>query len=332
MSSADSAGRVAKRGRKKPKSAEDVLCFPPPTGFLRKHFIDRPQYSRIRSYPIMTESNRKPAPHMPDPPVSTALSRASDALTYRITSTIAATLQFLVSTGIKKPWSQRVAKDWDEANLSPQARAFLHLLYMSKSPVKSVQDTRVKTDGLAALVTCNSPYNVERLRIPGSDVPIEIVRSASHPQLQHKGAMLWTHGGAYIAGRAFAYNGPLAEVSSRLGGIDVVLVDYRLAPEADLLEETIGDCLEAYRWCVEKYGAENLVIGGDSVSVFGPTKTRFRYRFTDPPTFFCCAGRRRDDRQPSRPHLPFFPRLSPSRHSSLSLHRSLVLLRHHRRL
>lgn len=125
------------------------------------------------------------------------------------------------------------------------------------------KDTRKKTDGLAALVPATAPLELECVTTK-SGVPLEIVRSITTSQVKAPGVFFHVHGGGYQAGRAFAYRGFASELSKRLGGIEVVLVDYRLAPEADLLTETIVDCLDAYKHVVEKYGVDQLAIGGDS--------------------------------------------------------------------
>lgn len=62
----------------------------------------------------------------------------------------------------------------------------------------------------------------------------------------------WLHGGGYMAGRAHQYRGPAAELSARMGAIPVIIPDYRLVPEADFATEVVGDCVEAYKWAVER--------------------------------------------------------------------------------
>ncbi len=85
---------------------------------------------------------------------------------------------------------------------------------------------RKKTDGLAALIVSSYGYELDLVKM-GSGVPLEIVKAQTTGKEFSPGAVLWCHGGGYTAGRAFAYRGGAAELSGRMRGVDVVLVDVR---------------------------------------------------------------------------------------------------------
>lgn len=75
--------------------------------------------------------------------------------------------------------------------------------------------------------------------------------------------LLWLHGGAFVLGSAESYR-PFSARLARACGSDVIVPDYRLAPEHPFpaaLEDTIGalDVLEA-----RGTGLQHVAIGGDS--------------------------------------------------------------------
>lgn len=76
--------------------------------------------------------------------------------------------------------------------------------------------------------------------------------------------LLHLHGGAYVMGSARTHRG-LAAALSRSSHAQVLLPDYRLAPE-HLHPAALDDALAAYRWLVEDQGypAERIAVSGDS--------------------------------------------------------------------
>jgi monoterpene epsilon-lactone hydrolase len=78
----------------------------------------------------------------------------------------------------------------------------------------------------------------------------------------HKGTLLWLHGGGYCIGSPELHRGlgvALALASQRV----VHLLDYRLAPE-DPYPAALDDAVAATRSLITEHGAENVCIGGDS--------------------------------------------------------------------
>lgn len=89
----------------------------------------------------------------------------------------------------------------------------------------------------------------------------EWVRAAGVEQGER--AIYYIHGSGYVVCSARTHRG-LASRLSKLTGLPVFLIDYRLAPEHRF--PAAADDVEAgYRWLLDHgYRAEDLVIGGDS--------------------------------------------------------------------
>ncbi|SFD89122.1 alpha/beta hydrolase [Roseivivax sediminis] len=76
-------------------------------------------------------------------------------------------------------------------------------------------------------------------------------------------AILYFHGGAYVAGSPRSYSGPLGQLS-RLTGVEVCAPRYRLAPDHPF-PAAYEDAERAWRSLHGLgYSAEDVVIGGDS--------------------------------------------------------------------
>lgn len=77
--------------------------------------------------------------------------------------------------------------------------------------------------------------------------------------------ILYFHGGGFVSGSCEIYRGLAARLSEAAGGITVLTVEYRLAPEF-CYPAANEDCLAAYRWLLEQgVHAGNIIVCGDSV-------------------------------------------------------------------
>ena len=77
------------------------------------------------------------------------------------------------------------------------------------------------------------------------------------------GVILYLHGGGYISGSPFMYRA-LAGRLSQLSGLDVILPEYRLAPEHPL-PAALEDAMAAWQGLVDiGYAPERIVLAGDS--------------------------------------------------------------------
>ena len=76
-------------------------------------------------------------------------------------------------------------------------------------------------------------------------------------------ALLYLHGGGYVFGGLDSHRG-IAWRLAKASGLQVLLVDYRLAPEHPY-PAAIEDATEAYRWLLEQgYNGDRIVVAGDS--------------------------------------------------------------------
>ena len=95
-----------------------------------------------------------------------------------------------------------------------------------------------------------------------------------------RGVYLHIHGGGWVLGSSHAQD-PLLWKLANEASVAVVSVDYRLAPEHPYPAGP-DDCEAAARWLVEeapaKYGAEKIVIGGDSAGAHLAAVTLLRLR------------------------------------------------------
>lgn len=76
--------------------------------------------------------------------------------------------------------------------------------------------------------------------------------------------LLQLHGGGYVAGMRNAYRDFAIQYSELGGGIDVLTVDYRVAPEYPF-PAALEDAVEAWNWLINKGWLPNeIVVAGDS--------------------------------------------------------------------
>lgn len=104
---------------------------------------------------------------------------------------------------------------------------------------------------------------------PPSDVLLEPVDAGGVPALwaridgrQCKRTVIYFHGGGYMIASAKGYANTGADLA-RAGDADVLLVDYRLAPEHPF-PAAVDDALAAYRWVTARRDPSTVVVAGDS--------------------------------------------------------------------
>lgn len=95
-----------------------------------------------------------------------------------------------------------------------------------------------------------------------ADLPAEWIKAANVPA-DNRQVVLYFHGGGLYCGDCSTYRN-LAALISGACGVQVLLNEYRLAPEHKYPAAN-DDCLSAYRWLTENgVPAEDIIIGGDS--------------------------------------------------------------------
>lgn len=121
-----------------------------------------------------------------------------------------------------------------------------------------IQAARRGLDSFAAYSPPAPDIKVEKVMV--GEIPAEWITA---PNAAVDRAMLYLHGGAYIMGSLTSHR-DLASKLSRATGTQVLLLDYRLAPEHSF-PAPLEDALFAYRWLISSgFAAEKIVIGGDS--------------------------------------------------------------------
>ncbi len=107
---------------------------------------------------------------------------------------------------------------------------------------------------------------IERFSIPCGSFSLSAIRIVpaakdSEPPAQ----LLYLHGGGWVFGSIDTHLSPMAHLAAR-AGVEVVGIDYRLAPEAPF-PASLNDCVEAWRWLYSTKpirSAPLRFVGGDS--------------------------------------------------------------------
>ncbi len=105
----------------------------------------------------------------------------------------------------------------------------------------------------------DSRAKVQKVKL--ADFPAERVTPKAGGQPRH--AILYLHGGAFVCGSPRTHRSITRRLAA-LTGAEVLVPDYRLAPEARFPTQ-INDCLSAYRQLLaDGYSPERIAIAGDS--------------------------------------------------------------------
>ncbi len=134
----------------------------------------------------------------------------------------------------------------------------------------TLADSRDLGEHQAALAGGKQPIGALRdLEVAGADGPI---RARLYIPSTRLGAdpvptLLFVHGGGHAVGSIESHD-PTCRFLAESSGVQVLSVDYRLAPEHPF-PAPVEDCFAAYRWLVENVDAVNadvtrLAVGGDS--------------------------------------------------------------------
>jgi monoterpene epsilon-lactone hydrolase len=103
------------------------------------------------------------------------------------------------------------------------------------------------------------PADAEVTAVDAGGVPSTIVRA---PGVGDACTIVWFHSGGYMVGSTRAYE-PFAYALSVVASAQVLLVDYRLAPE-NPFPAAIDDAVTAATWALTANLGGSVVIGGDS--------------------------------------------------------------------
>ncbi|MBN3507475.1 alpha/beta hydrolase [Mycolicibacterium nivoides] len=140
-------------------------------------------------------------------------------------------------------------------------------LVADHSPESGVAVSRAALRATAAMMKVRIDADVSEISIPGPAGPIPARRyvpdGTGSPATS--ALLLYFHGGGFVIGDLDTHDN-LCRLICRDGGIQVISVDYRLAPEHKA-PAAVDDAYAAYRWALDHaagLGATRIVVGGDS--------------------------------------------------------------------
>ncbi|MEK3757952.1 alpha/beta hydrolase [Paenibacillus sp. FSL P4-0338] len=137
----------------------------------------------------------------------------------------------------------------------------------SRRPVQEIRAAAVEASRQLPLLEGVKVEPVEAETFSGEWVRAEGKSLLSEGQLQptENKVILYFHGGGFVSGNCEIYRDLAARLSEAAGGITVLTVEYRLAPEF-CYPAANEDCLAAYHWLLERgVHAGNIIVCGDSV-------------------------------------------------------------------
>ncbi|MFE5706098.1 alpha/beta hydrolase [Rhodococcus koreensis] len=122
----------------------------------------------------------------------------------------------------------------------------------------SIEETRARFEEL--MLRDVDPSRLTTSSVTVGSVPALLVHAA--PDDRRPAVIVWFHGGGYILGNPRSYL-PFAGALAEATGIDVLVPDYRLAPEHPF-PAAFDDARSAVEWAVDRYGPCSSIVGGDS--------------------------------------------------------------------
>ncbi|AKS35014.1 alpha/beta hydrolase [Mycolicibacterium goodii] len=155
-----------------------------------------------------------------------------------------------------------------QLTLTAQRLAGLPGLVADHDPEHGVAVSRVKLrERTAQLATMQPPVHVDvgDISIPGPAGPMAARRYVPVDRGSATALVLYFHGGGFVIGDLDTHDN-LCRLICRDGGVQVVSVDYRLAPEHKA-PAAAEDAYAAYQWALEHaagLGAPKIVVAGDS--------------------------------------------------------------------
>jgi acetyl esterase len=154
--------------------------------------------------------------------------------------------------------------------LDPRVKRFLNLLAAGNPPDARIVTVEQRRQGMISLMEFGGPplplEQVEDRTVPGADGSLRI-RLYSPATADLLPALIYFHGGGLVAGSLETHD-RICRALSQAGGVRVVSVDYRLAPE-HRFPAALEDASAAVRY-ISAHAADfaidpaRLGIGGDS--------------------------------------------------------------------
>jgi len=149
--------------------------------------------------------------------------------------------------------------------LTTQRLAGLPGLVADHDPEHGVAVSRAKLRETAAMMRMPIHVDVSDISIPGPAGPLAARRYVPVERGSASALVLYFHGGGFVIGDLEVHDN-LCRLICRDGDVQVVSVDYRLAPEHKA-PAAAEDAYAAYQWALEHaggLGASRIVVAGDS--------------------------------------------------------------------
>lgn len=136
-----------------------------------------------------------------------------------------------------------------------------HIMKPKVDPEKnSIEQIRQSTKVLSSKIKLPKSTIIEKFAI--GSLPAEWIKAGNVCDDKNN-VILYFHSGGFCLEYSITHRELAARISSA-SGVPVLAIEYRLAPE-NPYPAANEDCLQAYRWLLEKeVPPENIVIGGDS--------------------------------------------------------------------
>ena len=124
---------------------------------------------------------------------------------------------------------------------------------------KRVAESRESLERLASLVQLPDDVTLEHFNI--NEMKAVWIDA---PQVNPENVILYLHGGGYMEGSLTSHQ-DLAMRIGRASKARILLIDYRLAPEAPF-PAAVNDAVSAYKWLIndQEIPPSKIIIGGDS--------------------------------------------------------------------
>lgn len=166
----------------------------------------------------------------------------------------------------------------------PEVRAFVDVVeshYPPDAQGASVAQMRAYYDSLCEQLRAPRPQtiNVTDCCVPARGLaPAVPVRHYRRQDVEPGGVtLLYFHGGGFVVGGLDSHDDVCAELADQ-AGLDVIAVDYRLAPE-NIYPAALDDVEAAYRYFEPE--CAGVILGGDSAGAHLATAMCFRARRLD---------------------------------------------------
>ncbi|CQR70677.1 Monoterpene epsilon-lactone hydrolase [Sporomusa ovata DSM 2662] len=141
-----------------------------------------------------------------------------------------------------------------------KVREIMADFYKKMDPKNTLEQSRQVFAEIGRQEQLPEGTTVEKILV--ANLPAEWVKAANVAP-ENEQVILYFHGGAFTLGSCDTHR-RLAALISEASGVQVLVIEYRLAPEHKYPAAN-DDCLAAYRWLIEKgISAGNIIIGGDS--------------------------------------------------------------------